>query len=85
MIACKPCSLLLLACACLKMLPCFENSADHFKWGSFAMFSFKIANCEKLFVHDWKLCCFAHDGETAKASCSFWTCLPCPSRRFCAL
>ena len=31
-----------------------------------AMFSFKITPCEKMFVHDWKVCCFSHDGETAK-------------------
>jgi hypothetical protein len=33
-----------------------------------AMFHFKIWPCTKQFVHDWKLCEHAHEGETAKVS-----------------
>jgi hypothetical protein len=32
----------------------------------FAMYVFKVAMCSKQFVHDWKECPYAHEGETAR-------------------
>lgn len=31
----------------------------------FSMYVFKVAQCSKQFVHDWKECPYRHDGETA--------------------
>jgi hypothetical protein len=32
----------------------------------FAMYVFKVVHCSKQFVHDWKECPYAHEGETAR-------------------
>jgi hypothetical protein len=32
----------------------------------FAMYIFKVVHCSKQFVHDWKECPYAHEGETAR-------------------
>mmetsp|Transcript_12668 Transcript_12668/g.35039 ORF Transcript_12668/g.35039 Transcript_12668/m.35039 type:complete len:263 (+) Transcript_12668:269-1057(+) len=46
---------------------------------NFAMYRFKVEKCSKQFVHDWKECPFAHEGETARRRNPFsHTSQPCP-------
>jgi len=45
----------------------------------FAMYVFKVVHCSKQFVHDWKECPYAHEGETARRRHpSQHTAQPCP-------
>jgi hypothetical protein len=46
---------------------------------TFAMFRFKVEKCSKQFVHDWKECPYAHEGETARRRHpSTHSAQPCP-------
>ena len=46
---------------------------------TFAMYRFKVEKCSKQFVHDWKECPYAHEGETARRRHpSTHSCQPCP-------
>jgi hypothetical protein len=46
---------------------------------TFAMYRFKVEKCSKQFVHDWKECPYAHEGETARRRHPLsHTAQPCP-------
>lgn len=46
----------------------------------FAMYVFKVVHCSKQFVHDWKECPYAHEGETARRRHpNQHTAQPCPN------
>ena len=46
---------------------------------AFAMYRFKVEKCSKQFVHDWKECPYAHEGETARRRHpSTHSAQPCP-------
>ena len=46
---------------------------------TFAMYRFKVEKCSKQFVHDWKECPYAHEGETARRRHpSTHSAQPCP-------